>query len=285
MTQEPNMESPPLVDEASQPFVGRWNQLVSTTNWEKGRIIAEWREALVAAGAAVAEYADDAWASRVGGVTPQHVGRLRRVFQRFQASYSQYAGLFWSHFQAAVEWTDAEMWLEGAVQSDWSVAAMRRTRWETLGSDEALRPRDEEIVATEPDEDYVVAKDSAENETHDATERHSSGDASGPRHDGPDFGEEAEPTERSAADADEFHADNMSGDMSSERDGETTSPATVRPFANLAALPDDLAETFDALKLAILHHKTEGWTKVSCDDVLAALDALKTLAIAPSDKA
>ena len=43
MTQEPQMESLP-VDEASQPFVGRWNALVSTTNWEKGRIIGDWRE-------------------------------------------------------------------------------------------------------------------------------------------------------------------------------------------------------------------------------------------------
>ena len=31
---------------ATQPFVGRWNRLVSTTNWEKGRIILQWREAL-----------------------------------------------------------------------------------------------------------------------------------------------------------------------------------------------------------------------------------------------
>ena len=30
---------------ASDSFVGRWNTLVSTTNWEKGRIIQQWREA------------------------------------------------------------------------------------------------------------------------------------------------------------------------------------------------------------------------------------------------
>ena len=35
-----------LLDQASRPFVGRWNQLVSDTNWEKGRIIQQWREAL-----------------------------------------------------------------------------------------------------------------------------------------------------------------------------------------------------------------------------------------------
>ena len=31
---------------ATQQYVGRWNQLVSTTNWEKGRIIIQWRDAL-----------------------------------------------------------------------------------------------------------------------------------------------------------------------------------------------------------------------------------------------
>ena len=27
--------------ELAQPFVGQWNQLISTTNWEKGRIISD----------------------------------------------------------------------------------------------------------------------------------------------------------------------------------------------------------------------------------------------------
>ena len=64
--------------EASQPFVGRWSRLVSTTNWEKGRIIVEWRAALVSQGLPVAEYSDEAWGRLVGGVSGQHVGRLRR---------------------------------------------------------------------------------------------------------------------------------------------------------------------------------------------------------------
>ena len=65
---------------ASQPYVGQWSRLVSTTNWEKGRIIVEWREALVSQGLPVAEYSDEAWGRLVGGVTGQHVGRLRRIF-------------------------------------------------------------------------------------------------------------------------------------------------------------------------------------------------------------
>ena len=68
-----------VLNTASEPFLGRWGLLVSQTNWEKGKIIAEWREALIAAGAAPHEYADEAWSRLVGQVTPQHVGRLRRT--------------------------------------------------------------------------------------------------------------------------------------------------------------------------------------------------------------
>ena len=56
----------------------------------------------------------------------------------------------------------------------------------------------------------------------------------------------------------------------------------MRPFENLGELPDDLAEAFDAFKLSILHHKQESWEQISRDDVLASLDALKELALAPS---
>src|SRR5262245_8140267 len=92
-------ELAPLSDQlvtASQPYVGRWSRLVSTTNWEKGRIIIEWREALVAQGLPVSEYSDEAWGRLVGGVTGQHVGRLRRVYQRFGAAAAEYSGLYWS---------------------------------------------------------------------------------------------------------------------------------------------------------------------------------------------
>ena len=269
----------PVLELASQPFVGRWNQLVSTTNWEKGRIICQWREALIAADAPAAEYADDAWSRLVGGVTGQHVGRLRRVYQRFGDSFKKYRGLFWSHFQAATEWNDAEMWLEGAVQSKWSVSEMRRTRWQTLGGGEDTRPRDAEIVISETDEDFSRADDAG-----DSPDKNSSPGAitgkladvhAGPRHDGPDFGDEAAP-----GGSDAHHrtatADNGAGKEPN---------AVIRPFENLPELPDDLAEAFDTFKLAILHHKTEGWKKVSCDAVLESLNALKALALAPSDSA
>ncbi len=35
--------------------------------------------------------------------------------------------------------------------------------------------------------------------------------------------------------------------------------SSVRPFENLGDLPDDLAEAFDAFKLAILRHKQDSW--------------------------
>jgi hypothetical protein len=59
----------------------------------------------------------------------------------------------------------------------------------------------------------------------------------------------------------------------------------VRPFENLPDLPNDLAEAFDAMKLAILHHKRDGWQQIAAGEVLHALDALKALVTAPSDDA
>ncbi len=135
------------IDEASRSYLGQWNRLISTTNWEKGRIIHEWRQALIAADAPAGEYSDDAWSRRVGNVTGQHVGRLRRVYERFGGVYQDYSGLYWSHFQAAIDWNDAEMWLEGSVQNRWSVDQMRRERWQAFGATQgqqphAQRPRD-----------------------------------------------------------------------------------------------------------------------------------------------
>ena len=259
---------------ASQPYVGQWNRLVSTTNWHKGRIIATWRESLAAQGLAASEFSDEAWARLVGGVTGQHVGRLRRVFARFGAVQEQYAGLFWSHFQAALDWNDAEMWLEGAVNSGWSVARMREQRWETLGQLESERPRAGEIVAAETDEDFEPAR------TKDplgGTIAGEYGDVqTSPRLEGPDFGDEPGLPAGIAGQA-----------SGGTQDDDEPSPAValVQPFEHLPELPDDLAEAFDALKLAILRHKSANWAEISAADVLRTLDALKSLAIAPSGEA
>jgi hypothetical protein len=255
----------PLVEETSQEYLGRWNRLVSTTNWEKGRIIAAWREALLDAGAPAAECTDDAWSRRVGNVSPQHVGRLRRVWERFNRVQSQYAGLFWSHFQAALDWLDAEMWLEGAVQNGWSVAAMRRQRWETLGAPADLKPRDEDVVQADFDEDVDSAdeKDSA----------NAISDSLGVVH----------PAEAAADRGDDEPAPFDDGDaIAASLAAATIEP--VRPFEHLAQLPSDLNEAFELFKLAILHHRISAWQEVPCRDVLAALEALKQLATAPTDE-
>ncbi|QDU28772.1 hypothetical protein ETAA8_38770 [Anatilimnocola aggregata] len=257
---------------ASQPFVGQWNRLVSTTNWDKGRIILDWRQALLAQEAIVTEYSDEAWARLVGGVTGQHVGRLRRVFQRFGATQQQYAGLFWSHFQAALDWTDAEMWLEGAVQQNWSVSRMREQRWETLGAVAADKPRSEDVVTNEKDEDFEPAR----NQKPEISAKYEdvNADVTGPRHEGSDFGDEGSggsSTHGAYADRDQ-----TAGTATAE-------PIDlVRPFANLPELPDDLNDALEQFKLAILHHKTDGWKEVGLEDVLRSLDALKVLATAPS---
>lgn len=261
----------PAVEHASQPFVGRWNQLVSTTNWEKGRIITEWRDALHNTAAPATEYSDEAWARRVGGVTGQHVGRLRRVYQRFASVCEDYPGLYWSHFHAALDWDDAEMWLEGAVQSRWSVSQMRRQRWEAMGAVAEEPPQDGEIVVAEKDEDFEPAlgqEPIAQQVTGELAEVQGPSAAEGPE---PDSSKDAETTAESDGSA-SIYAD--------ERPEETVK--FVRPFENLGELPDDLAEAFEAFKLAILRHKADDWRQISREDVLAALDALKELAIAPS---
>ena len=63
--------------------------------------------------------------------------------------------------------------------------------------------------------------------------------------------------------------------------GEVVLP--VRPFEDLPPLPDDLADALESFKVAILHHKLSDWESVSRDDVLANVDALRTLVLAPSE--
>lgn len=255
--------------QASQPFVGQWDRLVSRTNWDKGRIIAEWREALVAAAAPPAEFSDDAWSKLVGGVTPQHVGRLRRTYTRFFEQLETYPSLYWSHFHAAVDWNDAELWLEGAKLNDWSVSQMRRKRWEQMGKIEA-EPQAGEVVAAETDEDFdPQASAEATTEVRDPSEF---GESAGPLHEGSDFGDEGA----------EASYDDGATDAAAEAAPFDEGPAPQRPFENLAALPADLHEAVESFKLAILHHKLSGWTEVTPDVVVAHLRALEQLAAAPS---
>ena len=57
----------------------------------------------------------------------------------------------------------------------------------------------------------------------------------------------------------------------------------LRPFESLPSLPPDLNEAFDLFRLAILNHKVSGWREIARSDVLAVLESLKQLALAPAE--
>ena len=259
------------VDRKSQPFVGRWVRLVSRTNWEKGRIIQQWRETLIATGAPAIEYSDEAWSQRVKGVTGQHIGRLRRVALRFGGVYPKYKGLHWSHFQAAIEWSDAEMWLEGAVQNKWSISQMRNQRHEALGGPEDEFPSEAEVIHAHIDEDYDPAAEGPIPPRLSASYEEAQ---AGPRPDAPDFGEAPETASTS----------NNRSDSATTKAAAQAAPNTpvVRPFDQLPELPENIAQAFEVFKLAILHHKGNNWKDISPENLLASLEALKTLVLTPS---
>jgi hypothetical protein len=48
-------------------------------------------------------------------------------------------------------------------------------------------------------------------------------------------------------------------------------------------LPGDLNEAFELMKLAIIAHKLTGWQEIARDDVLAVLESLRQLAMAPAE--
>ena len=257
--------------ELSAEFIGRWSTLISTTNWEKGRIIHEWREALMGSESPAVAYSDEAWSRRVGGVSPQHVGRLRRVYDRFGSNHTSYAAVYWSHFLAALDWDDAEMWLEGAAQSGWSVSQMRRTRWESMGGNPEHEPNDQDIsadgsIASGIDEDFTPQ---AEQEDLANAKDSMRSVAEGPRPDGPDFGDEDDtsPSAQVSADADD--------DLPPWEDAANATELSESPFARLPSLPVDMAEALEQFKLAIIRHRADGWSDVSQADTLQSLDALK----------
>lgn len=279
------------IDPVTAPYVGRWNRLVSFTNWEKGRIIGQWRQAMIESGAAVTEYSDETWARSVGGVTASHVGRLRRVHDAFADTHESYPGLSWTHFLAALDWDDAPMWLEGAAQSRWSVSAMRRQRWQVVDGDETNRPQSADELSPPWDEDFVdpnsLNPSAAAGGTTPAMTQPAQGGGStrkyeegpeaigsGPRVEGPDFGDE-ESLNRIGTD---FPGGPKPADFPA--DGASAEPL-IQPFAGLPELPNDLADAVELLKLALLRHKTGGWRETTPSIIRQYLAAFEKLIEAP----
>lgn len=261
---EAEQESDQAWSEVAQPFVGQWNRLISQTNWEKGRIISDWRAALIESGADATQYSDEAWARRVGGVTAPHVGRLRRVHDRFESTYQTYDGLYWSHFLAALDWDDAPLWLEGAAKESWSVAAMRENRWQAMGAVESQRPTVGDVVMVDTDEDVTLPAQGGGRTKQYGDEPE--GVASGPRAEDPDFGDE-----------EELSTVGREGANHSTNESESPPVATVAPFAGLPELPDDLSDAIESFKLAVLRHKSAGWQQVNAETVEQYLDAIRVM--------
>jgi len=263
-----------LIDELSVDSIGLWNRLVSRTNWEKGKLIRLWRNQLKDAGLPNSAYSDESWSRRVGNVSPQHVGRLRRVFERFEQECLQYPSLYWSHFQAALDWNDAEMWLEGANLNQWSVATMRLKRWETLGAPADMKPKDKDIVLSELDEDVNPYNDSQA-----ILEANLEGSAS-----------RIEPAERNSNSFDDvpFDLDDEPENKGkktaqSEDSADDTEGEALAKLSAVKELPSDLSEAFEQLKVAILNHKLSGWKEVDKQQVLTFLSAMRTVVLAKED--
>jgi len=268
-----------ISDAASKPFVGRWHKLASETNWEKGRIILEWRNALIEAKAPSSQYSDEAWANRVGFVTCQHIGRLRRVFERFGDTYGEYPKLYWSHFWAAIDWDDAELWLEGASSSRWSISQMCRMRTESMQlpegqSAQSVMESETQRIESETDDGFLESTSSSRMES-EATEGAEDADddfggkskerfQSGPLNEDPDFGDQGKEASTSIA------ATSASEDVAL-----TEAFAAKNPFEGLGQLPMDIIESVDPLKLCILRYRANQWHGFSKQQMLDLIEAIK----------
>jgi hypothetical protein len=258
------------VSQASIKYIGQWRGLVSTTNWEKGKIISKWRQDLVDAGAVAADYSDEAWSQLVGDVTPQHVGRLRRVHDRFHDNWNSYEGLYWTHFLAAHDWEDAEMWLEGALQNHWSVAKMRNHRWETLGRVPAEEPLESQIVAEEADVDPAFDDGSPSDLiVEDVANVHSADDST-------TAARPSAPKDKSSRTPGDAAVELGAGGEFGAGGSTASAP---EPLQSLDDFPEDFVDAFADFRQVILKHKQAGWLEISCDAVLQSLESLRLVVV------
>ncbi|MBR5757690.1 MAG: hypothetical protein IKX88_03730 [Thermoguttaceae bacterium] len=272
-------EKETLIDQIASEFVGFWNVLVSKTNWEKGKVIHSWRMKLIEAGTPRRVYSDDAIAQRIGNVTPQHVGRLRRVYERF-GEREPLPNLYWSHYQAALDWDDADAWLQQASDEKISVAQMRFARWEKTGAKPKLKPKDDDIVVAERDEDVNPYNDSDADLTGVSTPI---GPGRSDMFDSTvDDEEEKKPKKKKdARSRQESELGEFAGDVEPwEGNAEPIrTPEVLDAIGKLDELPVDLMEALESLKLAIISHKLAGWDDVKPIQIAAYLSEFKRLLV------
>ncbi|MDA1178513.1 MAG: hypothetical protein O2931_06930 [Planctomycetota bacterium] len=159
------------------------------------------------------------------------------------------------------------MWLEGATQNDWSVAQMRKQRFEAMGQPTDSSANDETDASVEWDED-AVSSEKAEQLTPDLVANSFDREQEPMSPAGPDFGDEEDQVDRLSAADTGRHGDAFDGAEVDE----------IRPFENLPDLPEDLQDAFEAFKICIIKYKTDEWRSVPMGSVLHALDALKQFA-------
>ncbi len=274
-------EKVPLIDEIASEYVGFWNRLVSQTNWEKGKVILTWRNRLMETGVPRNVYSDDSLAKRIGNVSGQHVGRLRRVYEQF-GEMEKYKNLYWSHYQAALDWDDATDWLQKADTEGLSVASMRIARWEKYGAPVGQKPKENEIVVSEQDEDVNPYNDSDSSfidfgvpPITSSDDENENGGGGGKKQD-PDREKNSKKKENS----EDTKAVDLQGFEGSEEEwksqGQLTSDV-LNTLKKLDPLPEDLGDAFEMLKIAILNHKLTNWAEVSAETLLKYIQAMRAL--------
>jgi hypothetical protein len=139
-----------------------------------------------------------------------------------------------------------------------------------MGAAESQRPRDEDIIVAELDEDFEPAAEAR-------------ADAAAIK---ADYGEVTEPRPEQEGDSAGGRRDSpadRAGDVAAHPAEKGTGTVTAtRAYEDLTGLPEDVAGAFDQMKVAILRHKAQGWREISRKEMLGVLDALKELARAPS---
>ena len=234
----------------SKQFLHQWNQLVSTTNWEKGKIICRWRDVLQVEGFSPHHFSDEVWSRHIGNVTPQHAGRLRKVFVRFGSVWQDYSGLYWSHFYAALDWEDPELWLEGAIQNQWSISQMRSARSKAQEAVAQADVQDDDILLQNIHENIVFGIGSSSHVPASKTKNPSTTETS--------------------------HLEDSVASSQVKLNAETTSPVSASDqTANESMWPEDLQKAFRHLEKILLKHKNATWKEVNLDSVLMKIDQMK----------